>query len=540
MRLAQLPVEMWFGRLRGRSATAQLNARDYYRASAKEMVRAQRCAEKDPTRLQSDHSNLEPVSAEEFADISKRALLAATRLAAWASGLTEESLRAKYKQLAGNLISPSEEDPDNLHEWEKDEQEAWEDDVKDSGAAAKCKDLLDDVKRNAEAGMEEANAEHVRPEAEMEEADQDNGIVVDNISHVPDAAALEEVLKATDQNESNEEGHEANEFGDDRGVTLSDTLRICSHHFVEDVSDPERVASIFDSLWRFLMYLRHWRGGCDRSGNVVIMVVPRKGSNTRLATVGLVISVWRGQKKPQLATAVCSLGHVIALRCIVLQPAMANPKKWIGDDHSVPWVLRPEALVAVLDVESSHQTMEGIEISVTQESQDLVSESLLLGEWWPCAEKEGDQQSAQRGVYAGRRRKRGQAKPAKPADTKDKPADVAGDDAAPAVPVPTSSKNGKKKHKTPKKINKEAKLQKAAASKQIPFQPEYFKRNGSGPIVVRQTMEKLKALDEQFFSEKPSFDDDGKCLIPIPKCKGVLWIDILTTAHTFFCKRCRV
>ena len=228
------------------------------------MVRAQRSvAAKDAAKQGSDHSVLERVSDEEFYMISEKALKSAVRLVAWASGLTEESLRARYFDVASHLIHASEADPENLHHWERDAEDPAYDQAQEPAASgdgpeAICKDLLDDVMKDVEAACSD--------EKPMPEGPAANS-ALDSVSGLPDADALQALFKMTGDAScpfQSEHPESSDQYDAEMGTTLSSALRQCAEHFSGDPLCIEHTDAIFDSLWRLLMYLRHWRGGCDR------------------------------------------------------------------------------------------------------------------------------------------------------------------------------------------------------------------------------------------------------------------------------------
>ena len=268
MRLAELPIEEWFGRLRSRSSTSQLTVREYYDAAAKEMVRASK-KQKNHKNSGSDHSRLDPISDQEFLEISGRALKSAIRLVAWCSGLTEESLKVRYFELAGHLINPSEADPEKVHKWEQDEQDFWDaaDGNGEQGPVDKCKDLLDGIKKDAtvsemdEGKVDTENGDHEQSDKPDDEQTLDPLLV--DLSDLPDLEAMQEVCKTKGDPMSPFQAEPPSE-NNDFGTTLSEALRLCGDKFIPGDSGRDSTNSILDALWRLTMYLRYFRGGPDR------------------------------------------------------------------------------------------------------------------------------------------------------------------------------------------------------------------------------------------------------------------------------------
>ena len=99
-RWTELPIEMWFGRLRQRAPGCQFNSKQYWSQSAAEMMRQLRLGVGP-----SDSSILAPPTDKEFKDASVRALKSAVELASWCAGVTEASLHQAYSESApGRLM----------------------------------------------------------------------------------------------------------------------------------------------------------------------------------------------------------------------------------------------------------------------------------------------------------------------------------------------------------------------------------------------------------------------------------------------------
>ena len=71
-RMTELPVEEWFSRLRCQSSNAQLDARAYWKAACREMLRASRLQDQEVPACRS----LPPLNARQFDDCSARAMKA--------------------------------------------------------------------------------------------------------------------------------------------------------------------------------------------------------------------------------------------------------------------------------------------------------------------------------------------------------------------------------------------------------------------------------------------------------------------------------
>jgi len=221
-RLTELAVEERFGSLRTQSVSAQLTARSFWKAAAREMVRAMKS--RKPCEPPSD--SLEPISKEDFLLASRRALKSALRLVSWASAISVESLEMQYRewcecgQFRAVLGDMDEED---------DELEVGED------AAGLLKSLQD-----------EANMESDLPEQSADPVDFE-------LRHVPDNAELKAAFSEEAALDSeNLDGPE----------TLTGTPKTLFQAMYPLNPDSSAVV-VFDRLWRLLMSIRYWRGGGD-------------------------------------------------------------------------------------------------------------------------------------------------------------------------------------------------------------------------------------------------------------------------------------
>lgn len=254
---------------------------------------------------------------------------------------------------------------------------------------------------------------------------------------------------------------------------------------------------------------------------MVVALIPAKKSPELAAVVGLVISVWVTAKKPRLATMAVQLEHSVALRILVLRQ-QETKLQWTASGESDAWVIRPQAIVAVLDVEHWKDAHSGLVVTLSAESLDLIRESSTAPLWWPNLNLEDDTKPANPlfGQGAGRKRKRARAK-AKTSVKKSKPI-----------------QEKKVKQKKAKKGSTNGKLKKAKVMGQIPFHPANLTRSKRGRALIKQLMESCKALDIAAFPDRLAFDgESGVCKLPLPACKGVLWQTFLDAAPGFFEQR---
>lgn len=256
-RWTELPIEMWFGRLRQRAQNSQFNAKQYWSQVAAEMRNVHKSG-----LGKSDDSIVNPPTDQEFHDASVNALKSAIKLGAWCSGVTETSLQAAYAESAHNLISASDA-AEPFHEWERDEQEDWEEDEQpdtEQHAKSRWKELLQHVRDSAAASLKESDKDEVPKDPETAvEGDlngQDPAPAVDewkDLVSVADGLDLKELCE-TDKADGEEKAQD-----DVPALSLLRTLR----QALAAAADQSSLEQ-FDKIWRLLMFLRYWHGGMDQ------------------------------------------------------------------------------------------------------------------------------------------------------------------------------------------------------------------------------------------------------------------------------------
>ena len=274
-----------------------------------------------------------------------------------------------------------------------------------------------------------------------------------------------------------------------------------------------------------------------RSGNIIAAVVPGKSGNkiTRRVIVAMVSSVWKCHKKPKLVTTSCPLSHAVALRCVEFAPLSVSISSWRATESSVPWVLKPEALIAILAPLSEEDIKLGTEtldIKLSGESVEILDKASSAGEWWPTPETEPQtgKGCATNGLFVSRKRMRGsRATESKQAKQKNKRKFV-------YSRKKTSKKKDKKGKEAASKESGAIVLKKAAEEKPIPFQPENLRRSSNGCLLVPQMLIEFKKLEEiNFKKHMPSFNVDNECMLTHEKCKGMSWEKVVSGAHPYLC-----
>lgn len=265
-RMTELPVEEWFGRLRMRSVTAQLTTTAFWRAAAKEMIRASKNKKGEMKAVPCDSEPLPPLTEGEFFDCSKRALESAVRLAAWCGGFDTDSLKAVYfAQCQQTHTYVAEAADQDMHEWERDEQELWDEDREKNEA----KELLSQVQQEARDEQED-DEEDEEPADDNEKRNEMFDLEV--LRSLPDGEELAEICATSKdcmspfKDDSKGNGGGQPQERDDVCTTLSQALGAVA--FLGDITEQSehqasRNEQAFDRLWRLCMYLRHWRGGGD-------------------------------------------------------------------------------------------------------------------------------------------------------------------------------------------------------------------------------------------------------------------------------------
>lgn len=249
-RLSELAIEQLFGRLRTQSSSAQLTARSYWKACCRDMMRSSQFRKKTAVRIPAEGE--EPLSPDAFYHASDKAMRASLSLAAFCAGVTEESLWSSYKGWCKDkgymqkvdLLGDEDEFDDSL--------EGVQEENEDKGNAH-------------EVSTQEFLA-HVQAEAAMEgelEADTTEPLIADaKLDKVPDKDLLMNIMTAkADKTEEPEIPSES----PTKGVAGAAGGMACNlKHALWCLGHQPSEQEVFDSIFRLVAYLRHWRGGMDR------------------------------------------------------------------------------------------------------------------------------------------------------------------------------------------------------------------------------------------------------------------------------------
>lgn len=120
-----------------------------------------------------------------------------------------------------------------------------------------------------------------------------------------------------------------------------------------------------------------------RTGHILIVLVPKIGGSAgaRVPRVCVTLSVWTSVKKPKLATVPAVLDHCVALRIIQMERKFDSSTCDLFEctGTSVAWVVKPQSVVAVLDVEEFADNQDFCQVKLTANSLSMVDKMMSLG-----------------------------------------------------------------------------------------------------------------------------------------------------------------
>lgn len=207
--------------------------------------------------------------------------------------------------------------------------------------------------------------------------------------------------------------------------------------------------------------------------------------------------------------------HIVALRCIELEPIEGFECRWCCSSNSIPWVIKPQAVAAVLDVMSSKNGVESLVVDLSPESASYLDGMRRIPEWWPVEmtyeddDADGVPEKAP-GLFIPRRRKRRKA-------------------AKSTANTAQTTVNKESKKVRGKRLKKA--LHKAPAV--VAFVATNMQKNKIGKALIAQSLEKMKILEQKAFPQNPSFTAANECMIPVEGVKGKTWEDVLATGFDF-------
>ena len=239
-RLSELPVEMFFGRLRTQSSSAQLTAKSYWTAGSRDAMREHM---KQKRRGDPDVTSevLEPLTADAFHEASHKGFRAALELAAWVADVNVKFLEETYIEWCqGGKFGVAEallgdEDWDNMGQMEEG--------AADEDAAAFLEHL------QTEASIDK--------DLDEEPGEEPKSPLVLSLGKVPDKDLVQVILTAQEKDSD----FQPDQHEPDGSSVFATNLYTALWQCGSDAADEEKL----DSVWRLLMYLRHWKAGADRT-----------------------------------------------------------------------------------------------------------------------------------------------------------------------------------------------------------------------------------------------------------------------------------
>ena len=248
-----------------------------------------------------------------------------------------------------------------------------------------------------------------------------------------------------------------------------------------------------------------------RSGHVVVALVPKFRGGGCKTCVGIVTAVWMCVKKPRLATTSIPIDHAVAVRIIEMtNPKPNQPTSFECNGNSNAWVVLPQSVIAVLDLDGYEQAIEKYSVNITQTSVDLLGSLSDLPEWWPTLDEDVVVADKKKKPHhpllfvhrQGRRRARAKA-------------------------TAKAKASAKKVKVFVKKVKK--------ADAEIPAETANFRRTVRGDTLIRQMMEKVRVMDCKIFAANPLFSMEGNtCRLNTEKCKDKPWSSFAELAPAFF------
>ena len=246
----------------------------------------------------------------------------------------------------------------------------------------------------------------------------------------------------------------------------------------------------------------------------MVALVPKLRGGGCRACVGVVTAAWLCVKKPRLATTSIPIDHAVAIRIIEMSNPKSNqPALFECNGGSNAWVVLPQSVVAVLDLEGYEQAIENYTINITQTSVASLGTLSQVHDWWPTLEEDPDVEKKKKPQHPllfvhrqGRRRAAAKA-----------------------------AAKAKAKASVKKKLVKVFVKNTKKADAEIPADTANFRRTIRGDTLIRQMMEKARVLDCKVFSTNPVFSMEGNtCRLNVEKCKDVPWANFVELAPTFF------
>ena len=186
-----------------------------------------------------------PISPEDFGEASRKALKAALSLAAWVSNVTVDSMEEAYRQWCQSGRFSTEEAVLGDEDMDDDEAIGWAAEApQNEGPASVLEQFHSEATAEKDMGLQEEGFHMPKP-------------VVLDLNRVPDRDLMEVIISARETDFDFEKDSLEPDARAGIPTNLFQSLRQLGDH----ASTEEKL----DSCWRLLMFLRHWRGGADRT-----------------------------------------------------------------------------------------------------------------------------------------------------------------------------------------------------------------------------------------------------------------------------------
>lgn len=266
-RVGEISIEQFFGRIRSQSNTAQVTARGYWRAMAREAI-VQQLRRSQKEKEEYKVAELPALTPNDFREACENALRSSLALVSSCTKLSSSVLEDRYREACrrGDLgrfdlaaLAP--------HPVEMDEEDLEQEDV-----AASCENLLkviQDDSAKAAAAMEEEQVNLAEgPDTETEK----DAMEFDDL---PDAEELKQAM-APEPSESAEAQQPKH-----LPLTLKEALELHNNG-----------RSLWDSLWRLSVSLRHGHLNCSRTIQFISIQFNSIQFNSVLFCSILMFHVW--------------------------------------------------------------------------------------------------------------------------------------------------------------------------------------------------------------------------------------------------------
>ena len=265
--------------------------------------------------------------------------------------------------------------------------------------------------------------------------------------------------------------------------------------------------------------------------------------NVAASKIGMVLTIWKGTKKPKIVTKEIGLSHVKVLRVVAFDPMPGMNRSFLASGTSAVEMLCPEALVAVLDSVDSEESLGQIKVDISEESVALINDLKSSGEWWhpPIEEEPEPKKKSVKGRKPPGSKEQKASKNsggAKKKDKKTKDAKGSEDPKGPEDPPGSEDPNADSGAGVAKGGKKKCLKKKGVADDPMVAVPENFRKTAAGKELIKQVLKRIRAADQKGFPTQPLFDSEERCLLKFDKCHKVPWSHILERSFEFFRVEC--